>query len=133
MNHLLSFLFSSLLLFSVLSAKTVSVIIPCYYKHADQLPMLLEHLCNQSTLPEEVVISLSEADKCERWIVESIEGAIYPFKVKLLQTNEKLPAGSNRNIACRNAKGDIFITQDADDIPHVQRVEIIKFVFENYN
>src|SRR6185503_496362 len=39
----------------------------------------------------------------------------------------------NRNIAALNASKDILICQDADDIPHPQRVEIIKYVFETFD
>ena len=120
-----------LFFFSLLSAETVSVIIPCYYKHADHLPTLLEHLCHQTKLPDEVVISLSEADKCDSMMLESLKNGHYPFKLKLLQTNQILRAGPNRNIACKQAKGDLLITQDADDIPHPQRVEILKFIFKH--
>jgi len=42
---------------------TCSVIIPCYYGHFKYLPELLEALCQQTELPDEVVISISEANK----------------------------------------------------------------------
>src|SRR3990167_5690905 len=54
------------------------------------------------------------------------------FKTKILCFQGKQSAGKNRNIACSHAEGDILIAQDADDIPHPQRIEIIKYVFENY-
>jgi len=110
-----------------------SVIIPCYYRHAQYLYSLLQLLQNQTTLPDEVVISISECDKIEPSILEALDEEAWIFPVKIIKSNDIHYAGTNRNIACRNATGDIFILQDSDDIPHPQRIEIIKYFFENYN
>jgi glycosyltransferase involved in cell wall biosynthesis len=110
-----------------------SIIIPCYYGHFKYLDNLLQILEKQSILPDEVVISLSESGKVEESKLKYLKERQYLFPVKLIEHEEKLFAGYNRNSACENASGDIFICQDADDIPHSQRVEIIKYFFQNYD
>jgi len=90
-------------------------------------------LCNQTVLPDEVVISLSEIDKLNPALIKKFENKKYPFPVKLIKHRELLWAGPNRNSACEHAIGDIFICQDADDLPHPQRIEIIKYFFENFD
>ncbi|MEC7839965.1 MAG: glycosyltransferase [Chlamydiota bacterium] len=109
---------------------SVSVIVPCYYKHFEHIPQLLEHLSNQSQIPDEVVISLSEAYRVSLSDIDSVKNAAYPFKLVFLTTSDVKFAGENRNIAAEAAQGDILITQDADDIPHIQRVEIITYFME---
>ena len=110
---------------------TTSVIIPCYWGHFKCLSELLDVLCKQTVLPDEVVISLSEIEKLNTRAIQQFEEKIYPFPVKIIKHKERLFAGANRNSACKNASGDIFILNDADDLPHIQRIEMIRHVFEN--
>ncbi len=110
-----------------------SVIIPC---HADHFP-LLEHLLNcyamQSVVPDEVVISLSEHQRISSLALDALAQHPWPFALKLLRHTQKYTPGKNRNEACTHASGDLLICQDADDLPHPQRVEIIRHLFANYN
>jgi glycosyltransferase involved in cell wall biosynthesis len=107
----------------------ISVVIPCSYKHAPYLYSLLEFYECQTQLPDEVVISLSEIQRVSDNLQEQIKKQQWAFPVKLITTNAKKYAGDNRNIACSHAQGDIFVCQDADDLPHPQRLEIISFFF----
>lgn len=116
-----------------LCSLTVSIIIPCHYKHVQHLPELLQHYEHQTEHPEEIVISISEVDKVPMETINAIQNHSYSFKVIVIKHKEKLYAGFNRNSACSKASGDIFICQDADDIPHPQRVEIIKYFFSKYD
>lgn len=125
------------LLISPLYAKTgtdhhlkVSYIIPCYWGHFKHLQGLLDVLCKQTVLPDEVVISLSEIQKLDDADVQKLESQILPFRLLIIKHTEKLSTGANRNCACENASGDICILNDADDLPHVQRIEFIRDVFE---
>lgn len=111
---------------------TTSVIIPCHYLHAHYLPQLIKAYAEGTVLPDEIVISLSEAKKVEKKIIDEINDTKWPFPVNLLTFDYPITAGGNRNKACMQASGDILIGQDADDLPHPQRVEIIKYFFENY-
>ena len=110
-----------------------SIIVPCYHGHARYLASIIELYEQQTILPYEMVISLSEAQKVDASLIQSLRRAKYVFPVTLITSDQKLHAGENRNNACSRARGDIFICQDADDIPHPQRVEIIKYFFETFN
>ncbi len=109
----------------------ISIIVPCYYGHFHFLEGLLDGYSSQTVLPDEVVISLSEFDKILTEEIEALKNQNWPFVVKIIQNERKLYAGTNRNIACQHAEGNIFICQDADDLPHPQRVEILKHMFDH--
>lgn len=113
------------------SLKT-SIIIPCYYKHVDCLDFLLEQYANQTTLPDEVVVVVSQADKVESSVLRALQEQSWPYMLQFITTNKVQFAGQNRNTGCKHARGDVFILQDADDLPHPQRVEIIKYFFEHF-
>lgn len=111
---------------------STSIIIPCTHKHAHYLYQLLKLYERQTVLPNEIVISLSESNNVEDYILKTIQFTSWKIPVILLLSPDKKYAGTNRNIASHKASGDILIYQDADDAPHPQRVEIIKYFFENY-
>ncbi len=111
---------------------TTSIIIPCYHKHAHLIYPLLEFYTQQTVLPDEIVIALSECDLVPAQTIVQLENAHWPFRTTLILVSEKQFAGQNRNTACDHAQGDVFICQDADDIPHPQRVEIIRHFFHEY-
>lgn len=110
----------------------ISIIVPCHFKHFPYIHELLNCFSNQTVLPDEIVISLSEAGKISSDEISAIENSEWPFKLTIVQNQDKMNAGKNRNTACANSSGDLIICQDADDIPHPQRVEIIKILFETY-
>lgn len=109
-----------------------SVIIPCHPKHAIQLYALLEEYAQQTVLPDEVVIALSEVNVIAPSLITELKNESWPFQLTIVTSEKKQFAGQNRNIACSHATGDIFICQDADDIPHPQRIEIICYFFEHH-
>ena len=117
-----------------LQASTVSIIVPCYHGHFHYLSNLMTHLNQQTELPAEVVISLSEANKLPKGALEAFMQASldFPFQINVITSNRVQLAGENRNIACNNATGDILICQDADDLLHPQRIEIVHHYFDNY-
>ena len=109
-----------------------SVIIPCSYKHAKHIYAHLKIYQEQTVCPDEIIISISECHKVAPNILESLENESWLLPVIIIKSKKVQYAGKNRNIGCAHANGNIFILQDADDIPHPQRVEIIKYFFENY-
>jgi len=109
--------------------RTTSLIIPCCASHASHLLELLKMYEQQTELPDEVVISLSESQKVPANIFKELQAKSWIFPINLILSEKKLFAGENRNTACQEAKGDILICQDADDIPHPQRIEIINYFF----
>ncbi len=135
---LFSFIGSQLHAFSNLAprqekrAMTTSVIVPCVARHFFWLSGLLESYQNQTVVPDEVVISLSEVEKLRPIEISKLENGSWSFKLKILRHNGIIIDGENRTIAMDNSSGAILIFSDADDIPHPQRVEIAKHIFENY-
>ncbi len=113
------------------SMKT-SVVIPCHVDHFPLLENLLLCLQDQTKPPDEVVISLSEYEQVPAHLLAAFEHRPWPFALKLLKQKGSYPPGKNRNEACSASTGDLLICQDADDIPHPQRIEIIKYLFETY-
>lgn len=111
---------------------TTSIIIPCHYAHFEHIEELLEHYKHQSVIPDEVVISLSGSAHLSADVINKIRDAVWPFRLIINESSQILSAGQNRNIACTLSLGDLLICQDADDLPHPQRVEIIKYLFENF-
>ena len=111
---------------------TTSLIIPCHSPHIKYLKGLLNEYEKQTILPDEVVISISDVKNAEPALIQDLQNSKWRFPVKFILSDQKLFAGQNRNIACKEATGEIFILQDADDIPHIQRIEVIKYFFEKF-
>jgi glycosyltransferase involved in cell wall biosynthesis len=109
-----------------------SVIIPCCALHAHHLYPLLKLYEEQTELPDEVIISSGSCRQVPDSLIDELKNKQWRFPVTLFLSEKTLFAGANRNIGCSHAIGDIFICQDADDIPHPQRIEIIKYFFRTY-
>lgn len=99
-----------------------SVIVPCSHGHAHLLSELFGYLQRQSRPPDEIIVSLSG---CDAPVGPSSD-------VRILNSPMRLTAGQNRNRASEAATGDVLVYQDADDVPHPQRIEIISKLFEAY-
>lgn len=111
----------------------ISVVIPCHISHLKYIKELLNIYQKQTLLPSEIIIVISEYDNKYDEIIKNIEDHNYKFEIKIIKICEKSFAGNNRYIGTNNSKGDIIIFQDADDIPHPQRVEIINYYFNKYS
>lgn len=111
-----------------------SIIVPCYYKHFKLIPELLTCYENQTVLPDEVIICLTinRLGDITPKMINAVLKTPRPFTVKIVYDDGEYP-GKARNWACECSNGDLLICQDADDIPHPQRTEIIKHLFENYH
>lgn len=127
---LLFFLFCANFFHFELEALTSGVAVPCYYKHFKYLHGLLKSLEQQTRLPDEVVISLSQIENLTQDEMDALEFYPWPFSVKIIRREGIFMEGSNRTTAARNISSDVVICIDADDIPHPQRVEAIMQLFE---
>lgn len=112
---------------------STTVVIPCHYKHAYYLIEALEAYAKGTVSPDEVVISLSEVNLVPQEILLNLKERDWPFHLELITHEKAVSEGGNRNAGCSIAKGDIFILSDADDLPHPQRIEIIKYFFDAYD
>lgn len=119
---------------------SVSVIIPCHHTDFYLVKNLLKIYGMQTVLPLEVIVSLSglklmsskgrkKVRATQEWSRSSESGLGFPVKWVTHQGN-RLPGG-NKNAAAELAVGDIILVQDSDDIPHIQRVEIVKWWFDH--
>lgn len=112
---------------------STTIAIPCHHLHAHFLMRTCLAYANQTVLPDEVVISLSGTKHLDKELILDLESRQWPFKLKVIQSEESQTEAQNRNSAAANASKDILINHDADDLPHPQRVEIIKHFFSKYD
>lgn len=105
-----------------------SVLVPCAGAHVARLPELIEALRDQTRKPDEIIVSVSG---CKLSDLADIDIDI-DIDADIVHSPTQRSAGANRNRAAAIASGDVFIYQDADDLPHPQRVEIIAGLFEAY-
>ncbi|MCH9621699.1 MAG: hypothetical protein S4CHLAM20_11240 [Chlamydiia bacterium] len=112
---------------------TTSIIIPCHHLHAQYLMRLCESYIHQTYLPNEIVISLSGCRHLNDDYVNKLLSKEWPFKVKCIKSDGLKSEPQNRNIAAEHASGEILICQDADDLPLKERVEVIKYFFDEYD
>ena len=101
----------------------VGVAIPCFIGHIPQCLTLLDSIENQTRKPDEVVVSCSSTTE--------FPTKQYSYPVRIITTEKKQNASTNRNIAASNLTTDIICFFDADDKMHPQRLEIIEHSFEN--
>ena len=115
---------------------TITVLIPCAHEDSHLLVNLINILNQQSIMPKEVIISLSGTKHITAEKLKHIDDLLrvkFPFTLKILYRSDKFWASQNKNYAASIATGDILVVQDADDIPHYQRFEIIKYFFDKYD
>ncbi len=108
-----------------------SLVIPAIPKHFSNITKILEAYLAGTELPDEVVISLSEAFQIKKRTKDNIR-ALYEKvfdRFLLIESDEKIFAGPNRQSGSDQSSHPIIIYQDADDIPHPQRIEVIKYFF----
>ena len=94
---------------------------------------MCEAYANQTVLPDEITISLSGCKHVDNSYINDVTETKWPFPVRFIYSDTEKSESINRNLAAKIAKGDLLICHDADDLPHPQRVEVIKYFFENYN
>lgn len=110
-----------------------SVVIPATNGNFGYLNCILRHYEDGTELPDEVIISLSNAHLVDQNEIDDLERKfIRSFSIKVLRHNKTMIQGPNRDAASRAATNDIIISNDADDIPHPRRVEIIRNYFESH-
>lgn len=105
----------------------ISIIIPCTSKHILYLENLIKIYEKQTVIPDEIVIIISGIE-----MSFNTQSELFSKKIEVIIKvfPEKRFAGINRKTGAFMATGDILIFQDADDLPHNQRVEVIKNIFE---
>lgn len=113
----------------------VSLVIPCTPEHLTGLSDVLKHYSNGTVKPDEVVVSLSNAQLAPDDLKLKTKSEMSDlFDSFILLEHQKMMAhGPNRQAASLASTGELLIYTDADDVAHPKRVETIKFFFENFD
>ena len=113
--------------------KTLSLCITCYDGDYHLLNNLLEECKKQTVAPDELIISSSGMKENLLLDIDSVE--INGKNIPVLTTNslDRHSEGKARNEGAKKSNMDIIQFFDVDDIPHPQRIELTKEVFNNYN
>jgi len=106
----------------------ISVIIPCLDKHVYLLPELFVAYENQTVRPDELIVVVSGDFNTSE--ISCLNTTI-PLIVSV--SKQRLYAGAARQRGVDISNGEIIIFNDADDIPHRQRVEITHYFFNKFN
>ena len=103
--------------------------IPVVLRHIKHLETCVNHSLEQTLLPNEIIIIISEYMENENnnKIINEVDLKIRKNNIKsVIKTFSKVQyAGENREIAYKLCTSDIIIYQDCDDLVHKQRNEIL--------
>ena len=116
----------------------VSVIIP-YYRKINHIKKTLNSVLNQTFQNFEIILIYDDPILDDLLFLKNITKG--NSKIKIIKNSNNLGAGESRNIAMRNASGEIIAFLDADDywLPnrlekqlHFMQKNKYKFTFCNY-
>ena len=111
---------------------TISLCIPAI--EADVLSGALEKCLNsiyrQSRRPDEVIIRISSLTMKAEQLMPELRRVTKEIPLKLLTTPLAQNPGINRNVAAREASGDIISFFDSDDEMHPYKLEIVHGLFQ---
>jgi glycosyltransferase involved in cell wall biosynthesis len=103
----------------------ISFCITSYSRDIHLFDRLTGPLLNQSEMPYEIILFCSEvADN-------SISSKIPD--IKIITRPNRVMQSVARNICSEISSGDVLIFFDVDDIPHLQKIEITNFIFNEHN
>lgn len=114
------------------SSMSITICVPCIPRDVDVLEhQLIPSMVNQTILPTQVIIALSETSNDVAGGLERRWSSMLPnVEVRVSSTTEKQTPGQNRNRAAEMAAGDIITYIDADDMMHPQRLEVVSSVLQ---
>ena len=111
-----------------------SVVIPATDGNFGYLNCILRHYEDGVEKPDEVVVSISNSHLIKQQDIDALGNKFSrSFDMKILRHEKRMVQGPNRDAVTKAATGDIIISNDADDIPHPQRVKIIKELFGTHD
>ena len=112
----------------------ISVVIPCIPKHLKHLNELITSICEQTLLPYEVIISLSDYnDNDSKQLHEHYCNTFPKLIIKIVNQVEPAYAGENRNRGCAACTTKYVTFMDADDIMVSHTLETLVELFNEYD
>jgi glycosyltransferase involved in cell wall biosynthesis len=113
----------------------ISVVVPCYVAHIKYLNVIFDDIRNQTVLPKEIILAVSEIDDN---IKNDILAQYYElFQTKnigfeIVHTSSKRLPGENRNVGAGIASAEYVMFIDADDTIHPKKIEATVYFLEFY-
>jgi hypothetical protein len=114
---------------------TLSLVIPSTPNHFQYVDCIIKHYLNGTVIPDEIIVSVSDSHQINPKIFNLLKKKYlksYPNLIILKHTH-MVPEGPNRGEGSKVAKYDLISYHDSDDIPHPQRIEIIKHFFNKFD
>ena len=111
----------------------LSFCITCYDGDYILLERLLLALQKQTVAPDELIVYSSGFDDEIFLKTEHIKIAGKNIEIKYINSLERTIQSIARNVCASFASGNIIIFFDVDDIPHFQKIEITKNLFNQHD
>jgi hypothetical protein len=103
----------------------IGVAIPCYEKHFNLLPSLIENISKSTVRPDKIAVS------CSSWTHDRRTDTTYDgIPVSIQYSKKVLNQATNRNIAGSMLNTLLISFIDADDLMHPSRLEYVIRAFK---
>lgn len=113
----------------------LSLVIPSTPNHFKYLDCIIQNYLNGTVKPDEIIVSISNSHQINSSLIENLEkkyGEIYG-NLKIIKHVRTIQEGPNRGEGTKISQHELISYHDSDDIPHPQRIEIIKYFFEKFD
>tara|TARA_Y100001963_G_scaffold130038_1_gene185901 strand:+ start:1679 stop:2527 length:849 start_codon:yes stop_codon:yes gene_type:complete len=112
-----------------------SLIIPSTEYHFHHMNWILRCYEQGTVKPDEIIVSVSNSHMIPKNDIRLINDKFKKSfdSLKILEHTKPIPEGPNRGEGTLVASNEIITYSDSDDIPHPQRIEIIKYFFSKYD
>jgi len=122
-------------LLQIIYKMKISLVIPSTPNHFKYLDCILTKYFENTVKPDQVIISVSEGNLINQQLTDQLKikySKMFDDFIMVLN-DKKVMEGPNRGVGSKYATCDYITYHDSDDIPHPQRIEIIKHFFEKYD
>ena len=113
----------------------ISLVIPSTPNHFGYLDCILQKYEENTIKPNEVIISVSQGGKINTSLVNNLKSKYEKSfdSLNIILNDKTVMEGPNRGIGSDYSNCEYITYHDSDDIPHPQRIEVIKHFFDNYD
>lgn len=113
---------------------SISIVIPCYPPHIDHLDNTFQNILNQTVLPDEVIVAISETSGELRDELLDRFSKYFNNKIRfdVVSSIRKQNPGTNRNMGVTVAKSEYVMFIDADDDIHPLKIEATQYYLEKF-